>query len=59
MAVLPAFYLVRSIRRHNCPIIYVRYEVSMAVKIQVKVFWVVTPRSVVVGYTEDGCSKVL
>jgi hypothetical protein len=29
---------------------YVRFEVFTAVKIQVKVFWVVTPCSVVVGH---------
>jgi hypothetical protein len=29
---------------------YARYEVFTAVKIQVDVFWVVTPCSVVVGY---------
>jgi hypothetical protein len=28
----------------------VRFEVIMTVKVQVKVFWAVTPRSVVVGY---------
>jgi hypothetical protein len=31
-------------------VIDVRFEVFMAVKIQVLVFWVVTPYSVLVGY---------
>jgi len=30
--------------------IYVRFEVFMAVKIQIEVFWVVMPCSVVLGY---------
>jgi hypothetical protein len=33
--------------------------VSMTIKIQVQVFWVVTPSSDVVGYPEDGGGTVI
>jgi hypothetical protein len=36
-----------------------KFEVSMALKIQVAVYWVVTPCSVVVGYPADEGSMVL
>jgi hypothetical protein len=60
-------YLVTSSDHYFVMYLVLRYEISTAVKIQVKVFWVVMLSSIVVGYqsfggpphSENGGSMVL
>jgi hypothetical protein len=37
----------------------VEYYLGKTIEFQVEVFWVVTPCSFVIGFSEDGVSKVL
>jgi hypothetical protein len=56
---LPEVYLIHMTFRQFALFSSSDYILTAAFSVQVEVFWVVTPCSVVTGYAEDGCSMDL